>query len=151
MAISKEQWAAIVGLLSGMYRDVKFRLPTGEEIRVNKMFIAENKAALIVWVDGVRNEGWGWPEGSNFRPVVKQIWRRKTYRPGARLARQLSKQKGGKALLRRKAFRDLNDAKEYWVCYFNTAASLVCQFKKIDGLELVVGSLHDDDFLGVSE
>ncbi|EKI0830987.1 hypothetical protein QNU19_004340 [Salmonella enterica] len=31
----------------------------------------------------------------------------------------------------------LYDVVEYWVCYFNSAASLVRQYRKIEGLELV--------------
>ncbi|ECF0259008.1 hypothetical protein K2652_002316 [Salmonella enterica subsp. enterica serovar Agbeni] len=141
MAISKEQWSGIQRTLSIQYCSLKFRMPTGEELHVMKSFVAENRLALIVWIDGKHCVGWGWPDNQLYRPIVRQVWRRKTFRPGARLARQLSKQKGGKALLRRKEFQDLNDVREYWVHDFSTAASLVRQFKKIEGLELIEPSL----------
>ncbi|ECC3295627.1 hypothetical protein YN18_001219 [Salmonella enterica subsp. enterica] len=149
MAISKEQWNGIQYALGIQYCSVKFRMPTGEELHVNKAFVAENKLALQVWIDGRYCVGWGWPDNKLYRPIVRQVWRRKTFRPGARLARQLSKQKGGKSLLRRKEFSHLNDVREYWNYDFNTAASLVRQFKKIEGLELV--SCSPSEFGEVSE
>lgn len=137
MSISKEQWNGIQNTLCRMYSEVTFRMPSGEEITVNKRFIAENKMALIVWINGERSEAWGWPKHELFRPLTKQVWRRKTYRPGASVIRKVSKIKGGKRWLKQKENAHLYDVVEYWVCYFNSAASLVRQYRKIEGLELV--------------
>ncbi|MBM6483472.1 hypothetical protein ACQ9AT_00565 [Klebsiella pneumoniae] len=150
MAISKEQWASVQNTLGGLYGSVKFKLPTGEEIHVIKSFVAENKTALVVWIDGQRGNGWGWPHLDHFRPVVRQVWRRRTFRPGAAMVRNISKQRGGKAFLKRKENAHLFEVREYWEPWFSTAASLVRQFKKIDELELVAGSLSDDDFMEIS-
>lgn len=137
MTISKEQWNGIQNTLCAMYSEVTFRMPSGEEITVNKRFIAENKMALIVWVNGERSTAWGLPAHEQFRPLVQHIWRRHTRRPGASAIRRISKMKGGKRWLKQKENAYLYDVVEYWVCYFNSAASLVRQFRKIEGLELV--------------
>lgn len=143
MPISKEQWHGIQNELTAPYGCVSFKLPSGELILVNKSFVSENKTALIVWVDGQRNDGWGWTESNVFRPLVKDIWRRKTRKPGASIIRRMTKEKGGKAFLKRKENAFLHEVIEYWVCYFDTAASLVRQFRKIEGLELVVEGVSD--------
>lgn len=138
MTISKEQWNGIQNTLGGIYSEVAFRMPTGEEITVNKRFITENKTALIVWINGERCPAWGVPSmPEQFRPLVKQVWRRQTHRPGASTIRKVSKMKGGKKWLKQKENAHLFDVIEYWVCHFNTASSLVRQYRKIDGLELV--------------
>lgn len=139
MSVTKEQWAAVKETLKGLYFDVKFRLQTGEEITVNKRFIAENKMALVVWIDGERNPGWGFQNLDTFRPVVKQVWHRKTFRPAAKEVRRISALKGGKAYLKRKENQYLHKVVEYWECTFSTAAALVRQFSKIDSIELVEG------------
>ncbi|HEA0252731.1 TPA: hypothetical protein RU600_002451 [Salmonella enterica] len=137
MPISKEQWDGIQNTLSGLYGEVEFRMPSGEDITVNKRFIAENKMALIVWVNGERSTAWGLPTHEQFRPLVKHVWRRQTRRPGASAIRKISKMKGGKRWLKQKENAHLYDVVEYWVCYFNSATSLVRQYRKIDGLELL--------------
>lgn len=137
MKITKEQWNGIQNTLGDMYCDVRFKMPSGEEITINKSFVAENKMALIVWIDGVRSEGWGWPPHEDFRPLTKLIWRRKTYKPGASIIRRASKTKDGLRWLKRKESAYIHEVVEYWVCHFSTAASLVRQFRKIDGLELI--------------
>ncbi|MGQ3663269.1 hypothetical protein [Citrobacter braakii] len=145
MAISKEQWSGIQSTLASTLGCVKFRLPSGEAVTVNKAFISENKTGLVVWIDDVRSEAWGWPPHDEFRPITKQIWRRKTHQPGAKQVRKISAMKGGKTWLKRKENAYLFEVHEYWVGYFTTAASLVRQFRKIEGLELIVEGVSDDE------
>lgn len=137
MTISKEQWAGIQNTLSDLYSRVEFKLPSGEIIAVYKAMVSENKLALTVWIDDTRSEAWGWPTHKGFRPITKQVWRRKTYKPGASIIRRASQTRDGKRWLKRKENAYLHEVVEYWVCYFTTAASLVRQFRKIEGLELV--------------
>ncbi|EPI9148620.1 hypothetical protein ACTBUY_001957 [Salmonella enterica subsp. enterica] len=139
MAITKEQWRETQERLAISFMPVKFRLPTGEVISVHKEFISENRTALIVWIDGQRSAGWGWPDVNTFRPVVKSVWRRKTFKPGASIVRRIAKEKGGKAYLKRKENAHLQEVKEHWTAFFDTAASLVRQFRKIEWLELIIG------------
>lgn len=136
-AITKEQWEGIQNTLSGLYTRVEFTLPSGEKIAVYKTMVSENKMALIVWIDDTRSEEWGWPMHKDFRPITKTVWRRKTYKPGASIIRRASKTREGQRWLKRKENAHIFEVVEYWVCHFNTSASLVRQFKKIDGLELV--------------
>lgn len=135
--ISKEQWKGIQNTLSYLHYMVKFRLVSGEEITVNKSFVAENKTALIVWIDGKPSPVWGWPEHEDYRAVTELVWRKRTFKPGASAIRRISKTKQGQKLLKRKEFAYLHEVKEFRVCDFSTAASLVRQFRKIEGLELV--------------
>lgn len=137
MAISKEQWHGIQNELTELYNSVKFRLSSGEVITVNKLFVTENKTALVVWINGERSPVWGWPHRDEFRPIVKQVWRRRTHQPGAKQVRKISAMKGGKTWLKRKENAHLFKVYEYWEGRFITASSLVRQFRKIEGLELV--------------
>ncbi|HCJ0148064.1 TPA: hypothetical protein NQG57_000989 [Salmonella enterica subsp. enterica serovar Infantis] len=143
MAITKEQWRETQERLAKSFMPVEFRLPSGEVITAHKGFVAENRTALIIWIDGERSEVWGWPDSNLYRPLVKEVWRRKTRKPGASLIRHMAKKKGGKAWLKRKENAFVHEVKEYWVCTFDTAASLVRQFRKIEGLELITGEASD--------
>lgn len=143
MPISKKQWDETQERLKLSFCPVKFRLPTGEVISVHKEFISENRTALIVWIDGQRSTGWGWPDMNTFLPVVKLVWHRKTFKPAASIVRRIAKEKGGKSYLKRKENAHLQEVKEYWTAFFDTAAPLVCQFRKIEGLELVVEGVSD--------
>lgn len=135
--ITKEQWQGIQNTLSDLYSRVEFKLPSGEKIAVYKSIVSENKLALIVWIDGVRSDAWGWSSHKDFRPITKLVWRRKTYKPGASIIRRASKTRDGQRWLKRKENAHIHEVVEYWVCHFSTATSLVRQFKKIDGLELI--------------
>ncbi|EAO1206255.1 hypothetical protein EX075_13905 [Salmonella enterica] len=137
MTISKEQWQGIQNTLADMYSHVKFKLPTGEVISVMKSFISENKTALIVWIDDTRCEAWGIKNHDDYRPVTELVWRRKTYKPGAFIIRRASKTRDGQRWLKLKENAHLHEVVEYRVCHFSTAASLVRQYRKIEGLELV--------------
>ncbi|HDS8578238.1 TPA: hypothetical protein QH731_003563 [Klebsiella variicola] len=137
MAISKEQWNGIQRTLGDLFCQVRFKLSSGEEITVIKSAITENKMALTVWIDDERSVGWGWPEHDTFRPLTKLVWHRKTFRPGAGIIRRASKTRDGQRWLKRKENAHIHEVKEYWECYFSTAASLVRQYRRIEGLELV--------------
>lgn len=137
MSISKEQWNGIQNTLAGLYSRVEFKLPSGEKVSVYKAMISENKMALIAWIDDTRSEAWGWTSHDEFRPITKLVWRRKTYRLGASIIRRASRTRDGQRWLKRKENAHLYEVVEYWVCHFSTAASLVRQYKKIEGLELI--------------
>ena len=137
--ITAEQWKTIEETLKyGLFKQVKFKLPRdGHIVTVHKTFIAENKTAIVVWIDGERSDGWGWPDSDNFRPLVKEVWKRKTFRPGDRIIRRLSKTKEGKRLLKQKENASLYEVREYWLYMFDTASQLVKQYRTIPGLELI--------------
>lgn len=137
MTISKEQWKGIQNMLGDLYCQVKFKLPSGEVISVMKSFVSENKTALIVWIDDTRCEAWGWKKHDEYRPLTELVWRRKTYKPGASIIRRASKTRDGQRWLKRKENAYVHEVVEYRVCHFSTAESLVSQYRKIDGLELL--------------
>lgn len=136
MSISKEQWAEIEERLKGFYVNVKFTL-SGHEICIQKKLYKENQYALVVYIDGVWKGLWmSGDKDPVYDPIVKQVWRRRTravFSPSkkAELIKGFGKRRA------KKYFSRLDDVVEYWNPDFKTAASLVRQFKKIDGLELV--------------
>lgn len=79
----------------------------------------------------------GLEKNDEYRPVTELVWRRKTYKPGASFIRRMSKTRDGQRFLKRKENAYLHEVVEYCVCHFSTAASLVRQFRTIDGLELL--------------
>lgn len=144
MSISKEQWVDIEGRLKGLFVRVKFTL-SGHEIEVQKVLYKENQYALWVYIDG----SWSglWMSGDKdpvYDPIVKQVWRRRTrslYSPTKK--KELVKIFGVRKA--KKRFPRMDDVLEYWNPDFKTAASLVRQFKKIDGLELVAEPVNVND------
>lgn len=144
MSISKEQWASIEERLKGFYFSVKFTL-SGHEITVQKVRYKENQYALCVYIDG----SWKglWMTGDKdpvYDPIVKQVWRKRSralYSP----AKKARIRKSFGVRRTKEMFPDLDKAIVMWMPDFKTAASLVRQFKKIDGLELVAEPVNAND------
>lgn len=136
MTISKAHWAGVESRLKDWLERVEFTL-NGKQIAMYKSFIAENKTGILVFLDGTQCGAWGLPDNKEFDPLVKEIWRKQTFRPGASAVRRISKVKGGKAWLKRKENAHYFEVKEYYLPFFLTAAAVVRQYRKIEGLELV--------------
>jgi len=136
MSISKAQWAELEERLKGFYVHVKFTL-SGHEIAVHKERFKENQYVLVVYIDG----SWKglWMPGNKdpvYDPLVKQVWRKRSralYSPAkkARIKKSLGVRRT------KEMFPNLDKVIVTWMPDFSTAASLVRQFKKIDGLALV--------------
>ncbi|CAA0103324.1 hypothetical protein [Zhongshania aliphaticivorans] len=136
MSISKEQWAEIEERLMGFYVHVKFTL-SGHEITINKQLVKENQFCLVVFIDERIKSAWHFGDADSiYDPIVKQVWRkfsRALYSPAKK--KRMIKAFGAREA--RRVFPNMDKVNEYWSPDFKTAASLVRQFKKIDGLELV--------------
>lgn len=143
MSISKHEWPVIEERLKSFYVNVKFTL-SGHEITVQKVLYKENQYALCVYIDG----SWKglWMSGDKdpvYDPIVKQVWRKRSralYSPAkkARIKKSLGVRRT------KEMFPDLDKAIVMWMPDFSTAASLVRQFKKIEGLELVAEPVKDN-------
>ena len=134
--ISKEQWDAIAFTLrSDFCFSVKFRLD-GHEIKVQLCRIAECELAYVVSVDGKPSFHWR-EEHEEFLPVYKKICRLSVVKPYAKSINNLKKQRGGKAFLKSKDNTWLHEKRERWLPWFKSVKSLVSQYRKIDGLELL--------------
>lgn len=147
MSISKEQWKTIEELLKAMWVDMKFDL-NGHEISIRRARKSESRTVLEVFIDGVIKGEWMQnvakldPADEFMNQVVKQVWFHKFYaRFKAKDLAELDKYKKAVGVRRFKAQWGAGDLKKqgwyYLVSYFGSAATLVRQFKKIDGLTLI--------------
>jgi len=149
VAINKEQWQEVENELAGFLGQAVF-MYQGQKIQVSRVCTGEGKMDLGVYIDGVMNFSWGRPkgrntEGENFRPVVELIWRKRSrsyYSP--RHQKEIVKVWGKRKA--KKEFPDLESRYEWFDPVFLTTASLVRQYKRIKGLELIsVGYVAEAD------
>jgi hypothetical protein len=144
-AITKQQWEEIEDKLQGLLATVKFRYK-GYEVTVQKNFVAENKMALNVYIDGRFKGDWAfldYPRGNEDRSdrepppaIIRDVWRKQTkavYSPQR-------KQKMIKAVGTRRAYEMFPNLDEKRILYwpdFAKAKTLVRQFRKLEGITLV--------------
>jgi hypothetical protein len=133
--ISKEQWTGIENELAGFYPHMKFKYQ-GREISINRVKVKEGKYDLAVYVDGYIKGAWTNPKWESFDPIVKDVWRerKKAVYPPKEKARLI------KAFGKREAKRVFKNLDEVFISYeptFTSAKSLVRQFKKLEGLEVI--------------
>ncbi|WP_286695003.1 hypothetical protein [Spongiibacter sp. UBA1325] len=141
-AITKDQWTAIEKNLSGLFGQQKFQLGP-HEISVVKSRVSESKLALIVYIDGSWKGKWMLPENDDiYSPIVKQVWRKRSralYPPKKRAS--IVKNLGVRQA--KKLIPKLDQKIEHYVPDFNTAKSLIRQFKKVEGLTLLEEANHE--------
>lgn len=134
--ITKEQWQGIANTLkSGLYRWVEFRLD-GHEIRVYLARIAECELAYCVYINGEMPRAWA-ADSDGFLPIYRKVLRRVVTKPYAKGIAKMKKDRGGRAFLKAKENAWVHETRESWRPWFVSVKSLVCQFSKIKGLELV--------------
>lgn len=134
--ISKDKWQEIEEYLRDrLFPQVAFRVGD-HEVSVQKHFIAENRMALLVYIDGWIKGEWVGRETEGIPPIVKQVWRkssRSLYKPAER--RRMEKGIG-----KRKAkewFPNIDKVLVSYVPDFLKAKTLVNQFRRIPVIELV--------------
>lgn len=132
--ITKEQWEEIKKQLAGVYGDVKFKLDE-TELFVKKGFIAENKLAILVYINEAIQLGQGYTDSKVFNPITQKVWCTKTrsvYKPK-------EKEKLIKIWGKREAYKrhDLDKKIVSYVPYFGTYATFERQYKKLENLELI--------------
>jgi len=134
MAITKEQWIELEKHLTGYFGSAIFKF--GEfEITVTRGRVSESKTSLVVYVDDVIKGGWY--SKDNERPAcIPDVWRKRTRaRYTAKSIKEAEKVWGKRRA--KKEMPELYEKTEYHTCDFTTAKSLVRQYKKLDGLELI--------------
>ena len=133
--ITNEQWRQIEDELKSLYCRAEFDY-NGQELSITRAQTKEGRMDLAVFLDGKINWGWGWPNQTElFKPEVKAIWRKRSrafFSPAKKkaLIKEFGK-RGAKQL-----FPNLDDKLEHWEPIFTSAAALVRQYKKADGLAL---------------
>ena len=147
MAITKEQWVEIEKHLAGLFSSVIFKY--GEfEVTVTRSRVSESKTSLVVYVDGVIKGGWY--SKDNERPAcIPDVWRKRTSaKYTAKSIKSFEKIWGKRRA--KKEMPELYEVTEYHTCDFTTAKSLVRQYKKLEGLELIkIGGKSFDDYIKV--
>ncbi len=139
--ISNEQWTEIEETLKHQYGRIEFT--HGErEIVVARVPTNEGKSNIVVFIDGNMNFSWGRPpiegmfDNADFKPEIIPYWRKRS--------KALYSAKDKKEVIglwgKRRAYKkypDLDNRYEWYDPMFTTAKSLVSQFKKLEGLQLV--------------
>ncbi|WP_027853369.1 hypothetical protein [Marinobacterium litorale] len=135
MAITKEQWAEIEEQLQDMFGRVELMLE-GRKLTLEKRFVKENRLAILVFIDGSFNLGWGFPDMDSFDEFVQKVWRERTHsiHPPKERAR-IIKTFGKRAA--KKHFPRLDEKLSFWTPDFSTAKSLRRKLQKLEGLEVV--------------
>lgn len=134
--ISAEQWNGIANKLkSHVHSSVKFRL-NGHDVMVILARVKECELAYVVTVDGNMPIHW-LPESDGFLPVSKKVCRHSIVKPYASTINKIKKERGGKTYLKSKDAAWVHATSERWIPWFKSVKSLVNQYKKIEGLELV--------------
>ena len=133
--ITKEQWQQIEEELKGMFCDVRFNLQ-GHELLVRRAQVGEGRWELVVYIDKSIKPICGMPSHEEFLPIVEQVWRKRSKaRYSPKRQKEIIKIWGKRRA--KKEWPDL-EAKIYWYDFiFKTASSVVRQYRKIEGLELV--------------
>ncbi len=133
--ITKEQWITIKKELQGFRPIVKFSL--GEDkVDIERVIFSENKTGLAVFINGSIKGSWFSPDSAEYNPLVEILWRKRVmhrYSPS-------QKKKLTKGISKRQIkewFPDLDKKTLYYDMKFNTAGTLVTQYKKIQNLKLV--------------
>ncbi|MEG0010387.1 MAG: hypothetical protein RR721_20190 [Aeromonas sp.] len=146
MTISKEQWQAIEAELKGGWVRVMFKLH-GHEILVTRERKSESTTVLSVYIDGAIKGVWMKlltdidPTDEFMNKVVKQVYFHKfTKRYGKKDLENYARAKrecGAKFANNLYGKEPEKQGATYLFPAFGSSTSLVRQFKKIDGLELV--------------
>ncbi|SHO20125.1 Putative uncharacterized protein [Moritella viscosa] len=131
--ITKAQWQDIERELTDWLPDVEFALD-GFIINVSRQRISEQKAALVVYINGELKGDW-MVNKDNRPSIIPQVWKTKTrslYSPSK--VKKLEKEIGKRRA--KQYIPNLHGKSSHLVPYFSSAAVLVRQFKKIEGLVL---------------
>ena len=139
--ITKEQWDGIENALTGYFARVKFRYQE-REIIVSREGSGEGRRVLVVYVDGYIKGGWTFPDSESFDPIARDVWRerKKAYFSPAKKAK-IIKEIGKRAAKR--MFSNFDDVMIYYTPDFTSAKSLVRQFKKLEGVEIIPPNLDE--------
>lgn len=134
MSIRKEHWQQVEAELKSSIASVRFKLGD-DEISVRRVRTSESKTALAVYINGqIKGAELGLIK--DVPELNQKVWRKRTkakYSPKHKA--QIIKIWGKRAA--KKHYEDLEEQYVYFDPTFNTAASVVRQFKKLDGLKVV--------------
>lgn len=135
MSLTKEQQQAIKEHLRRMFCSAQFELD-GHVINVVRERKSERVINLTVYIDGsVKGINLGGID-ERTEEIAKRVYRHRSkahYSP--KMIKDIEKIWGKREA--KKRFPDLHEKATYLDCSFNTSASLVRQFTKLEGIKLV--------------
>ncbi|RLM25391.1 hypothetical protein BIY26_08970 [Brenneria goodwinii] len=139
--ITKEQWALIAEELQGYFCRVQFKYHD-TVITVTRERHGESRTVLSIYFDGIIRGGWGLEKSDSYNPMTKLFWceKKKRYYSPKRVA-EIEKRFGKRSA--KKNFPSLHESMSYRVPYFSSSASLIRQFKKVDGLSWISETIKD--------
>lgn len=141
--ITKAQWQELEEKMTNGFVDIRFEYK-GYELSIQRVRTAENKTALVVYIDDVINQGWGWleSEAENRPSILRDVWRlRSMARYDSKSIKSIEKIYG--KCRAKKEYPDLHSRREWLEPFFPKASILCRQFKKLKELQLVVGGIYE--------
>ena len=134
MPINNDQWQDIEEHLRSGFTPVRFKLD-GHNISVKRGFVSESRTALVVFINGLVELKHSGISGDS-PDIVKKVWRKRSQAKHKEAFKQKIIKIYGKRGAK-KAWPGLDDRIEYFYPTYTTAKSLVRQFKKLQGIELI--------------
>lgn len=132
--LNKEQQQKLTEELQGFFARAEFQLDQ-HRITIKRVRVSESTTALAVYVDDqIRVKDMAF--GEEPRAIIKKVWRKRqkgAYSPAQ--IKQIEKKLGKRRALR--VFTRLHNKIYFYDATFNSATSLVRQFAKLDGLQVV--------------
>lgn len=133
--IDKEQWADLESKLASYLVGVELQYK-GHKLNIKRERDGESKTVLAVYIDGIIKGSWFLPDADDRPAIVSDVWRKRSKRVYSHHQKaKIIKQFGKRQAMR--VFPDIDKAIEFYDPYFNTSKTLIHQFKKLDGLELI--------------
>lgn len=133
--IDKEQWADLESKLASYLVGVELQYK-GHKLNIKRERDGESKTVLAVYIDGIIKGSWFLPDAEDRPDIVSDVWRKRSKRVYSHQKKaKIIKQFGKRQAMR--VFPDIDKAIEFYDPYFNTSKTLIRQFKKLDGLELI--------------
>ena len=139
MAISVEKWSIIEENLNSLYRSVDFLLD-GHKLHIQWARKSEKLQSyvLIVYIDWFIKVGSGYPCHGFYDSFTEKVWRKRTNTISLFGKRDLSGKSKREIASINRLKKQYPDKVQTWNdCYFCSARSLIRQYKKLEGLELV--------------
>jgi hypothetical protein len=135
MSISKEQWIEIKEELSGLFPRISFIL-NGHEILIQKEGYREMKQVLSVYIDGTICSAYASKNSDKYLPVSIDVWCKKSvWRFSPSKQREIRKRLSKRLV--KEIYPDLEKKGFYYIPYFTAVRTLIGQYKKLEGLELI--------------
>lgn len=132
---TKEQWQGLENSLkSGRPASFKHE---GFSIKIVRARISETKLAYAVFLNDEMPSFWLKKGDKGFDEKELMYCRKTTFKPYAKIIREVSKERGGKSYLKRKENAYLHEVRERYYPYFTSAKSVISHFRKLDGIALV--------------